>query len=214
MKHYVITIMDNEQSIRSAERCIQSGKSVGGITIKHWRATTPRDDIYGMAKDEYINITAMDEVYSRTPNCLAAFLSHYKLWKECVELNQEITIFEHDAVCVNNINSQLVYNACISLGKPSYGKFNTPPTLGVNPLTSKRYFPGAHAYRLKPAAAQMFMQQARQEAKPTDVFLNIDTFPFLEEYYPWLVEAKDSFTTIQNSNGIAAKHNKVEIINA
>lgn len=214
MKNYVITIMDNEQSIRSAERCIKSGKSIGGMIIEHWRATTPRDDIYGMAKDDHINITAMDEVYSRTPNCLAAFLSHYKLWKECVELNQEITIFEHDAVCVNNINSQLVYNACISLGKPSYGKFNTPPRLGVNPLTSKRYFPGAHAYRLKPAAAQMFMQQARQEAKPTDVFLNIDTFPFLEEHYPWLVEAKDSFTTIQNSNGIAAKHNKVEIINA
>ena len=60
----------------------------------------------------------------------------------------------------------------------------------------------------------MFMQQARQEAKPTDVFLNIDTFPFLEEHYPWLVEAQDSFTTIQNSNGIAAKHNKVEIIDA
>ena len=214
MKNYVITIMDNEQSIRAAERCIQSGKSVGGITIEHWRATTPRDDIYEIAKDEYINTTSMDEVYSRTPNCLAAFLSHYRLWKECVELNQEFTIFEHDAVCVNNINSQLTYNACISLGKPSYGKFNTPPTLGVNPLTSKRYFPGAHAYRLKPAAAQMFIQEARMEARPTDVFLNVDKFPFLEEYYPWPVEAKDSFTTIQNPNGIVAKHNKVEIINA
>ena len=125
-----------------------------------------------------------------------------------------MTIFEHDAMCLNVINSTIMYNACISLGHPSYGKFNTPATLGVNPLTSKKYFPGAHAYRLKPTAAKMFIQQAKIEARPTDVFLNIHTFPFLEEYYPWLAEAKDSFTTIQNKNGIAAKHNKVEIINA
>ena len=214
MKNYVITIMDNNKSFMAAQRCIKSGYATGGLEIAHWEATTPADDLDEFIKSEKINISAMNEVYSRTSNCIAAFISHYKLWKECVELNQEITIFEHDAVCVNNINSQLIYNACISLGKPSYGKFNTPPMLGVNPLTSKRYFPGAHAYRLKPAAAQMFMQQARQEAKPTDVFLNIDTFPFLEEHYPWLVEAQDSFTTIQNSNGIAAKHNKVEIIDA
>ena len=214
MKHYVITIMDNERSIRAAERCIQSGKSVGGITIEHWKATTPRDDIYKIAEQEYINTAAIDEVYSRTSNCLAAYLSHYRLWKECVELNQEITIFEHDAVCINNINSHIAYNACISLGKPSYGSFNTPTKLGVNPLTSKRYFPGAHAYRLKPAAAQMFIQEARMAARPTDVFLNVDIFPFLEEYYPWPVEARDSFTTIQTDAGCHAKHNKVEIINA
>ena len=167
-----------------------------------------------MAEQEYINTAAIDEVYSRTSNCLAAYLSHYRLWKECVELNQEITIFEHDAVCINNINSHIAYNACISLGKPSYGSFNTPTKLGVNPLTSKRYFPGAHAYRLKPAAAQMFIQEARMAARPTDVFLNVDIFPFLEEYYPWPVEARDSFTTIQTDAGCHAKHNKVEIINA
>ena len=212
MKNYVITIMDNERSIRAAERCIKSGATVGGMHIEHWKATTPRDDVYQIAKREGINTSLIDEVYSRTSNCLAAFLSHYSLWKHCVELNQELTIFEHDAVCVNNINSQIVYNACISLGKPSYGKFNTPSKLGINPLTSKKYFPGAHAYRLKPAAAQMFMQEARMEARQTDVFLNVDKFPFLEEYYPWLVEAKDSFTTIQTEVGCRAKHNKVEII--
>lgn len=206
--------MDNEKSVKSAERCITSGYTTGGITIEKWPATTPRDDINIIAANEGINTAAIDEVYSRTSNCLAAFLSHYRLWKWSVQNNEEITIFEHDAVCVNVINSTIIYNACISLGHPSYGKFNTPATLGVNPLTSKTYFPGAHAYRLKPAAAKFFIQQAKTAARPTDVFLNLNSFPFLEEYYPWLVEAKDSFTTIQNVNGIAAKHNKVEIIDA
>ena len=42
---------------------------------------------------------------------------------------------------------------------------------------------------------------------PTDTFLNLDNFPWLQEYYPWIVEAKDNFTTIQNENGCQAKHN-------
>jgi len=29
----------------------------------------------------------------------------------------------------------------------------------------------------------------------------------LQEYWPWPVEAHDSFTTIQNENGCLAKHN-------
>ena len=45
------------------------------------------------------------------------------------------------------------------------------------------------------------------KAKNTDVFLHLDIFPDLEEYYPWPVEAWDSFTTIQNPEGCLAKHN-------
>ena len=63
----------------------------------------------------------------------------------------------------------------------------------------------------------MLIDQARMEARPTDVFLNINTFPFLEERYPWPVEAHDSFTTIQSEMGCRAKHNyneKYEIVNA
>ena len=211
-EHYVITIFGNEKSEEAAERCIKSGLQVGGLKIEKWKATTPQDDIAKIIKDEKINTVYMDEVYSRTPNCIAAFLSHYSLWKLSVEKNKEVTIFEHDAVCVNIVNSDISYKGVVSLGAPSYGKFNTPSSFGVVPLQSKRYFPGAHAYRVKPKAAQMLIDQARLEARPTDVFLNRSTFPFLEEKYPWPVEAKDSFTTIQNPMGCQAKHNKVEII--
>jgi hypothetical protein len=34
----------------------------------------------------------------------------------------------------------------------------------------------------------------------------MDIFPWLEEYYPWPVEVKDSFTTIQKTEGCLAKH--------
>ena len=217
MKYYVITIMDNNKSFKAAQRCIKSGYSTGGLEIAHWEATTPADNLDEFIKSEKINISAMNEVYSRTSNCIAAFISHYKLWKLCAESKEEITIFEHDAVCVNNIPSHIIYNGVISLGKPSYGKYKTPSVFGINPLTSKPYFPGAHAYRIKPNAAKMLVQQAKFEARPTDVFLNLNSFAFLQEFYPWPVEARDSFTTIQSEAGCRAKHNfnqNYEIINA
>ena len=213
-ENYVITIFGNEKSEAAAKRCIASGLSVGGISIEKWRATVPNAQLSDIIKKEGINTTLMNEVYSRTQNCIAAFLSHYSLWKRSVEENTEVTIFEHDAVCVNNVPSEIRFKGVLSFGAPSYGKFNTPSSFGVVPLQSKKYFPGAHAYRVKPEAAQMLIDQARMEARPTDVFLNIDTFPFLEEHYPWPVEARDSFTTIQSEIGCRAKHNKVEIIEA
>ena len=213
-ENYVITIFGNEKSEAAAKRCIASGLSVGGISIEKWRATVPNAQLSDIIKKEGINTTLMNEVYSRTQNCIAAFLSHYSLWKRSVEENTEVTIFEHDAVCVNNVPSDIRFKGVLSFGAPSYGKFNTPSSFGVVPLQSKKYFPGAHAYRVKPEAAQMLIDQARMEARPTDVFLNTTTFPFLEEHYPWPVEARDSFTTIQSEIGCRAKHNKVEIIEA
>ena len=50
------------------------------------------------------------------------------------------------------------------------------------------------------------LKKAETDAGPTDVFLHLDNFSFLQEYYPWVVEAKDSFTTIQNEKGCRAKH--------
>jgi len=214
MKSFVITIIDNKKSIAAADKCINSGVA-HGMLIQNSRAITPRDSIRDILKKQGISDQGFKEKFSRLDNCIAAFLSHYALWTQCAAGKEDFQIFEHDAVVVNEIPDFINYQGCISLGKPSYGKYNDPLQIGVNPLTSKRYFPGAHAYRLKPDAAKLLIEQAKKAPKPTDVFLNIDTFPWLEEYYPWPVEAHDTFTTIQRTEGCLAKHNysdKYEII--
>lgn len=212
MKSYVITIKDLPQSIKSAQRCIDS---MPEYNVQMFDAVTPKNNPLKMLNDKGIPRTWFEEKYSNFTNCVSAFLSHHTLWEMCSNDNEEYQIFEHDAVCVGTIPRFINYTGCVSLGQPSYGKYKTPMTLGVNPLTSKRYFPGAHAYRLKPKAARAFIQYAKEMARPTDVYLNIDSFPWLQEYYPWPVVAKDSFTTIQNENGCFAKHNygeKYEIL--
>jgi len=213
MSAYVITIIDNEKSVKAAERCIHSAQN-HKIKVSMEAAITPKDNPQKIALEESIPTKLFEEKYSRFDRCLSAFLSHYMLWKKCLEKNTSQIIFEHDAVVVNNI-PEILNHPIVSLGKPSYGKYKTPNTLGEGPLVSKKYFPGAHAYYITPAGALDLINVAKEKAAPTDIFINIDNFPYLQEIYPWPVEAKDTFTTIQNETGCLAKHNygeKYEII--
>jgi hypothetical protein len=206
MKSYVITMKGHTQSIQAADRCIRSGKNFDIKIVKSW-GVTPADDPVKIAVAEGIPIQSFREKYSRFENCLSAFLSHYSLWRKCKVMNEAIRIFEHDAVVLSSIpDIPMIGSRCINIGKPSYGRFMQPTTLGMNPLTSKRYFPGAHAYQLTPTAAAELMNVARYQPMPTDVYLHIDRFDWLEEYYPWPVEARDYFTTIQTEIGCKAKH--------
>ena len=106
-----------------------------------------------------------------------------------------------------DIFTNMVFDKVINMAKPSYGNYNTPTTLGVQPLVHKPYFGGAHAYIVSPDGAKLLIEKAKTDAGPTDVFLNVHNFPWLQEYYPWIAEAKDSFTTIQKEKGCLAKHN-------
>jgi glycosyl transferase, family 25 len=205
MKSFVITIFDLPQSVEYAKRCINSGKSLN-IDIKMFDAITPRKNPRSICLEKGISIDGFNTPYSRMDNAISCFLSHFSLWEKCANENEEYTIFEHDAIIVNNIPDFIAYDDCISLGKPSYGKWNDPMRLGTNRLTSKKYFPGAHAYRLKPHFAKKLIEQAKIKAIPTDIFLNLETFPTLQEYYPWPCEVDDNFTTVQKEAGIRAKH--------
>ena len=205
MKAYVITWRGNINSVQSANKCIDSGRKFN-LDIQKWNATTPEDNPIEMAKARGIDPDKFREVYSRQENCIAAFMSHYSLWEECAKGDEKFVIFEHDAIMYDAI-PPAHFNYVMNIGKPSYGKFITPTSLGVNPLTSKPYFPGAHAYRVAPRGAELLMAQAQIYARPTDVFLNRDVMPWLQEYYPWPVECRDSFTTIQKTEGCLAKHN-------
>ena len=206
MKAYVITMMNNPESVHFANRCIAAAPK---LNIQYFNAITPDDDTIKILNEnniEDLNNFKIDQKYSRMERCIAAFLSHLHCWKKSVEYNQNVIIFEHDAIVTGNIPTNLNFNKVITLAKPSYGSYNTPTYLGVGPLTQKPYFGGAHGYMVSPKGAKDLLKKAETDAGPTDVFLHLNNFPFLQEYYPWIVEAKDSFTTIQNEKGCRAKH--------
>ena len=210
MKSYVITIKDLPQSVECAERCIASAAKFG-TTVEMFDAVTPKHKPFEIAKKLQLNLEKFKhDIGSRPDNVLSAFLSHYRLWNLCAQGKETFCIFEHDAVVVNNIPKYVNFNGCMSIGAPSYGRHEQPMAMGVIPLTSKTYFPGAHAYMLKPEGAKQMVEKAAYYAGATDVFLQLSIFPWLEEYYPWPVIAKDTFTTIQNETGCQAKHSYVK----
>ena len=206
-KQYVITIMDNENSVSAAKRTINSAQRFGMGKIEHWKATTPADNPEKIMKEKGIDPNAFKERYSRHENCMAAFLSHYSLWEKCAFENEEFLILEHDAVFVNHVPNTTLLQHVGTIGKASYGKWNECSHIGWGPLTQKRYFGGAHSYIVKPSGAWQLMEMAQKNPAPTDVFLNLDNFPWLQEWSTPSVEVKDNFTTIQNTTGCLAKHN-------
>jgi hypothetical protein len=205
MKMYVITIMDNKRSVQVADRCIQSGLVFGNKIEKHPAFSPENCNVYEELKKHGYDDNGFIEKYSRPENCIAGFLSHHSLWEKCIELSEPIVIFEHDAVVINDIPELPMFDI-LSIGKPSYGKFNTPSFLGYGTLVSKPYFPGAHAYRITPKGAAALINESQFTAGPTDVYIHTSKFT-LGEFYPWPVEARDSFTTIQKKEGCYAKHN-------
>lgn len=213
MKSYVITLLDLPKSVKVAERMIASAPE---YNVQMFPAVTPKDDPLKLFALHQLPTNFFREEGSHRANCMSAFLSHFTLWQMCIRDNVEYQIFEHDAVAVGLIPRNINYVGCINLGAPSYGKQKQCAWLGVNPLTTKTYFPGAHAYRIKPEAAKAFISVAMEYARPTDIFIHIEMFPWLQEYYPHPVIAKDTFTTIQKEGGCVAKHNynpnKYEII--
>lgn len=205
MKAFVITIESIEKSVQAANRCIKSGKKYG-FEIEKFKAITPSDRPIELIHKLGISPHGFVEKYSRLDNTVAAFLSHYNLWKKAVDTNEDIAIFEHDAVVTGSLPTDFKFNKVITFSKPSYGKFNTPMKIGVDGLVQKQYFGGAHGYIVSPKGAKELMEKAKIEAAPTDVFLNLNLFPWLEELYPWICIASDSFTTIQKEAGCLAKH--------
>ena len=215
-KAFVITIMDNDKSVEVAKRCVGSAQ-LRGTEVEMFPAITPKDDPVKLLESKGIDPKAFDEVYSRNLNCIAAFLSHHSLWEKCAKGNENFVIFEHDAFVHSPIPVNAKFAYVMNIGQPSYGSYNTPSVLGVNPLTTKKYFGGAHAYMVTPAGAKLLVENAPLYARPTDIYMNLTTFPWLQEYYPFVADARDSFTTIQVERGCTAKHNfrdEYEIIDA
>lgn len=209
MKSFVITITSFTGSVDLAKRCIDSSKKYSGPEVIIFPAITPKDSPAEIMANESLSISGfIGNRYSRFENAVSCFLSHYFLWKYCIELDEPILILEHDAVFTTKIDwASIKFDKIINVGKPSFGKFRIQNRPGIYPLFSKKYFPGGHAYMIKPSGAKEIIQDARKYGPaPTDVFLDSSRFSWLQEYYPWPIEVQESFSTVQLETGSKAKH--------
>ncbi len=207
MKGYVVTLMNLDESVKVADRCIESGKQFG-IDIEYWYAINKQHSLKVIAGCD-LSVSNYDQQYSVNEAVLANFMSQYLLWSKICMLSEPTLILEHDAVITAPI-PEYDYEGITNIGKPSYGQYKIKNKVGIYPMFSKvgGYIPGAHAYIVSPEGAKELVKAAKRiGAAPVDLFLNKTTFPNIKEIYPWVAEAQDSFTTIQKAKGCEAKHN-------
>lgn len=207
---YIITMLNHKKSVQSTKRCIESAKQFGYYP-KVFKAITPEDKPLEILKKYNMPLHKFkaNAKYSKLEPSICCFLSHYELWKICVENNQPILVLEHDAIFKSKLPENLIFQKLVNLGKPSYGQYNVPNKEGMYDLFSKNggYLPGTHAYIVSPDAAKSLINHSVVGANTPDLYMNKSNFPWITEYYPWPIEADDSFTTVQKEEGSIAKHN-------
>jgi hypothetical protein len=99
-------------------------------------------------------VMSTDGKMPRRLGAQGCWLSHFALWKQCVDTNKPMVILEHDALVTApwpedlNIDKQLV-------------KLFSTAECKINPAFG-RWSKGAHAYTVTPAQAQTLIADAQQ----------------------------------------------------
>jgi len=217
MKGYVVTILEMPESVKIAERCVESGKQFN-IDVEIFPAVFKDVALNELEKEGLFIPEVEDErkllpSYTRTESnrnaVIGNFVSQYRIWKKIFNSKEPGIVLEHDAVFVDVVPNLEGRGDIINIGKPSYGGFVKKTVAGVYPMFSKGggYIPGAHGYYVTPTGAEQLTSKAKKYgASPCDLYLNNKMFPDIKEIWPQVVEARDEFTTIQNEKGCGAKH--------
>ena len=184
----------------ASQKCITTGVE-HNVDVTLFDAYTPKHNPLEVFKTE--EVTCGGKLFKDSHNSQAALgcmLSHYMLWKKCVEIDEVTLILEHDAIVVGEIPDIIKngeFKGLVNLAKPGYGRM-TSISAGLGPMRSKCHLPGTHGYAVKPEGAQQLIQHCKTYGihQPADSFLD-SKFPFIQEYAPWPIESAATFTCIQ-----------------
>lgn len=227
MKAYVITLPNHEYSEQKAQRCINTAKEIGKITVEKFDAVKKEQ-----AKDVMLSfglqwtwannnkshticpITKLKQHPYKGANLNAKIgcsMSHYLLWKRCVELDEPLLILEHDAVFIRRFPNFDFTGICQindpngagKNGRRLSEKMIEQNKHGVSPKTSNTTDPlvpdglaGNSAYVIKPwAAKEAINKTAEVGLWMNDALLCIQLFPYLEEYFPFITKVEQEVST-------------------
>ncbi len=228
MKAFVITLKGNVYSETKANECIASANKFGlmvervyGVDKENAEAVAAENGLkWSWAKDNKENdicpITGLHQFPYTAADIRAKIgcsMSHFLLWKKCVELDEPILILEHDAVFLRALPDIEFKGICQindPLGATRKGAWWHNEMIkrggeGVFEKTwittpNERHIPdglaGNSAYMIKPWAAQeLVIKFYELGIWPNDATINKQVFPYLEEYYPFITKVNQTQST-------------------
>ena len=233
MKAFVITVKGNEYSENCADRCIKSAEEHGlkvekfyGVDKEHayevmhennleWTWANNNNaatdcPITGLHTFPYT--TGGGSLASLTSK-IGCSMSHFLLWKKCVDLYEPILILEHDAVFLRPL-PDFEFNGICQINDPAgctprgvewSQKMQQRGGEGTFPKTwirkeNERHIPdglaGNSAYIIKPWAAKEVISKIKEIGVwPNDATMCKQLFPYLEEYYPFITKVNQTQST-------------------
>lgn len=189
-KTFIIALKDHPVSEAQLQDCIASAKKYNWDVEVSW-------GVYGntITSDtwNYEQITVRtDKPTINNPGVQGCFLSHWSLWKKCIEINEPIIILEHDAVILTPWKSLELNNSIIKLHRQySQKRVRTDEHSGV-------WTKSGHAYCISPDHARVLINFVKDVgAYEVDIIMGTKVIS-VEHITPSWVERQNTFSTTTN----------------
>lgn len=160
MKSYVIRLSDYENSVQWAQNAYDTAKKFNW-DIEYFEGTDGTKTSlheFGVKVNTKFKKGAR---YLEKPGVIGCFLSHYRLWKKCIELNEPICILEHD-VTIHGTFPDVEFVDAIKIATGPKAKH----------IYAGNWYEGAMAYCVTPEGATKLVNFVNTEgAMPADVML-------------------------------------------
>ena len=236
MKAHIITMSDNADSLRLTKVCKESIlKTESPLDVQHFEAIQPPK------LTEHIIETFGEHVRWSYPQretenkldfgtglflkayatadvnrVIACALSHFKLWKKCVDINETMLIIEHDAVFTRKFDPQDVIHdpawGVIGLNDPRgntrkgqlfHSIASEKTGIQVVPNIDNSQEPplpmgiaGNSAYIIRPWAAKELLAGVKNLGMwPNDAIMCKQLFPWLRVVYPYYTTTQRNVST-------------------
>lgn len=184
---YIITLRNNEVSETSAQKCIESCKTVG-MNYRVWEAfdgTKGEFAIPNLLKNkEYIYwLKWLNPKMSLQE--VACVYSHYSLWCHCITIDKPIVILEHDALMVKKFNFHAFYNCIEYLGHYDQLATGFGGGMPYSYVMDKnwRFMSQTHAYAVDPTICRRLVSHFVRNGitESLDIMIRLDLFPVMQK---------------------------------
>ena len=236
MKAKIITLSDDKNSFELADKCIDSSNHYKNNFVIDKYLATDTDNVIDQFKEHNLkwnypwtkgHLDIQSGLY-KTPyetaepsKRMACFMSHYRLWKQCAEEQEEYMILEHDAIFTRRLDLKELIDKhnIISLNDPRgatrksavyhnmlhQGRWSHAVTVMYAPWIDENRqipqgLPGNSAYYITPIGARTLIELVRHfGAWPNDAIMCKQLMPRM------LGCLTDYATTIQPSISTTTK---------
>jgi GR25 family glycosyltransferase involved in LPS biosynthesis len=206
---YILTMPNHAKSLEFSKRCQKSCEMVGQ-PYKVWYGFdgTSGKIVYPEHLENQTHYSFLKQLNNHmTVTEVAAVMSHYSAWAECVKIDRPIIVLEHDAIMVQKYISHDGWNQINYLGNLQQfqeGKFATFPIHSIQG-DNYRFINRAHAYALDPAAARSLIAHLVRFglSSAPDMLIRVDLFPIVQTgFYAYDLPGE---TTILDRDGWETK---------